>query len=213
MIRTCSAATLAAALALTTTLGAQDRNGKRPVLSGAAEMALARSAAPAAVSNGARTWTWDGTKYVVGDSGRTVVNCYVGRPWAGATEPHCFDQEGSATIMPIMMRRVELYAQGMKETEVEREIAAGLLAGTFRLPQRAAVTYMMSAVQELVTEQGNAVGAWQPHLMIYMPFVTAQQLGIPGNVPDLGFVENPGKALAALIVPLKTFVAAPKVGR
>ena len=39
---------------------------------------------------------------------------------------------------------------------------------------------------------------------------TGEQTGLPGFVPDVGFVENPGTPLAALVVPLKTFVPAPK---
>jgi hypothetical protein len=192
--------------------GAQVRIGARPTLARAAEIALARSAAPAAVSAAARTWVWTGSTYVVADSGRTSVNCYVGRPWVPSQEPHCFDEEGSATVMPILMRRVELYAQGKSEAEVEREIAGGVVAGTFRLPRRPAITYMMSASQELVNGQGSAVGSWQPHLMIYFPNLTGEQTGLPGFVPDLGFVENPGQALSALIVPLKSFVTTPKPG-
>jgi len=81
--------------------------------------------------------------------------------------------------------------------------------GTFKLPRRPAITYMMSAAQSLVNTEGSAVGAWQPHLMIYYPNLTSESTGLPGFVPDLGFVENPGQALSALIVPLKTFVPAP----
>jgi hypothetical protein len=188
---------------------AQSRQGARPAMAREAEIALARSAAPPAVSSKARVWIWTGDKYVVADSGTVPVNCYVGRPWVPSAEPHCLDAEGSATILPIMMRRVELYAQGKNDADTEREIADGIASGKFRLPQRPAVTYMMSAAQQLVNGQGSAVGAWQPHLMIYFPNLTTDGVGLPGFVPDLGFVENPGQALSALVIPLKSFVADP----
>jgi hypothetical protein len=189
---------------------AQSRHGARPVMARDAEIALARSAAPAAISASARVWVWNGSKYVVADSGRARVNCYVARQWVPSVEPHCLDEEGSATILPILMRKIELYAQGKTDAEVDREITAGIAARRFRLPTKPALTYMMSAAQDLVGGEGTAVGAWQPHLMIYYPNWTAEQTGLPGFVPDVGFVENPGTPLAALVVPLKTFVPAPK---
>ena len=204
------ASRLVLALALgATPLVAQSRQGARPVMPRDAEIALARSAAPPAVSGRARVWLWNGTAYVVTDSGASRVNCYVGRPWVPSVEPHCFDEEGSRTVMPILMRKVELYAQGKTDAEADREIADGLLKGRYRLPSRPAVTYMMSQKQELVNGNGSAVGAWQPHLMIYHPNLTGEGVGLPGFVADLGFVENPGTALSALIVPLKSFVALP----
>lgn len=91
---------------------------------------------------------------------------------------------------------------------MEAEIAAGLKAGTFRLPTRPAVTYMMSGAQH--TGDGQAVGSWQPHLMIYYPDMNGKQVGLEGFVAGVGFVENPGTPFSALVIPLKAFVPAPK---
>ena len=188
----------------------QARAGARPLLPRAEEIALARSAAPAPVSSSARVWTWNGERYVVADSGKSRVNCYVGRPYVEAVEPHCFDEEGSRTVMPIVMRRVELRAQSKSEEEIDRELFAGIANGKYQLPQKPALTYMMSSAQKLVNGQGVSVGSWQPHLMIYWPNLTAESTGLPGFVPDLGFVENPGQALSALVIPLKSFVPLPE---
>ena len=191
-------------------LPAQSRTGNRPVMAREAEVALARSAAPADISARARVWVWNGSRYVVADSGSSSVNCYVSRQWVPSVEPHCLDEEASATILPILMRKVELYAQGKTDADVEREIADRIQAGDFRLPSRPAVTYMMSAAQDLVGGNGTAVGAWQPHLMIYYPNWTGPQAGLAGFVADVGFIENPGTSLSAMVIPLKTFVPAPK---
>jgi hypothetical protein len=199
-------------LALTTAVpaAAQSRHGARPAMARDAEIALARSAAPAAISGSARVWVWNGSRYMVADSGRTTVNCYLARHWVPSVEPHCLDEEASATILPILMRKIELYAAGKTDAEVEREIADGIKANRFRLPSRPALTYMMSSAQNLVGGDGTPVGAWQPHLMIYYPEWTGKQAGLEGFVADVGFIENPGTPLAALVVPLKTFVPAPK---
>lgn len=206
---------LAAAIGVvaTSTAAAQSRQGARAPMERQAEIALARSAAPGAVSAGSRVWLWTGERYAIGDSGTTAVNCYVGRPWVPSVEPHCFDAEGSATIMPIQMRRVELYAAGRNDTETEKQVAEEIRTGRLRLPTKPAMTYMMSAAQQLVSGTGTAVGAWRPHLMIYYPNLTAAGTGLPGFVAEVGFVENPGTPFSAIVVPLATFVpsgAAPK---
>jgi hypothetical protein len=200
----------AASVFLTCDSAAQSRHGTRAVMDRDAEVALARSAAPEAISATARIWVWTGSAYQVADSGKTAVNCYVARHWVPSVEPHCLDAEASVTILPILMRKIELYARGVNDADVEREIAAGIAAGKFTLPRRPAVTYMMSAAQDLVGGEGTPVGAWQPHLMIYYPNWTGQQAGLEGFVSGVGFVENPGTPLAALVVPLKDFVPAPK---
>lgn len=208
MRRTWLVGAVAVALGPALLAQAPSRSGSRPVLSRAAEIALARSGAPAAVSDGSRVWVFTGKGYVIADSGTTGVACYVGRPWGGSLEPHCFDPEGARTILPIQMRRVELYAAGKAEAEVEREIADGISSGRFPLPARPAMSYMMSAAQHLITQTGAVVGAWQPHLMIFQPYVTPASIGLVKGGGFL-FVENPGQALAAVIVPLREFVAAP----
>lgn len=63
----------------------------------------------------------------------------------------------SDTILPVQIRRAELYAQGKTTADVERDIAEGLGAGTHRLPGRPAITSMMSAAQQLVNGEGAAV--------------------------------------------------------
>lgn len=185
---------------------AQSRQGVRAPMERQAEIALARSAAPAAVSAGSRVWIWTGERYVIGDSGSTAVNCYVGRPWVPSVEPHCFDAEGSATILPIQMRRVELYAAGRTDAETEKQVAEDLKSRKLRLPTRPAFTYMMSAAQDLVSGGGTAVGAWRPHLMIYFPNLTTAGTGLPGFVTEIGFVENPGTPFSTVVVPLASFV-------
>lgn len=185
---------------------AQSRAGARPVMDRQQEMALARSAAPTVIGSAARVWLWDGAKYVVGDSGTSPINCYVGRPWVPSVEPHCFDVEGSRTVMPVLMRRVELYAQGKADAAVEREIAAGLKAGRYRVPRRPALSWMMSAHQELVNGGGHAVGRWQPHLMIFFPDLPDKEMGLSGFVQGVGFVENPRTPWAAMVLPVSTFV-------
>ena len=147
------------------------RAGPRRVLPVPQEIALARSAAPASVSDSASVYVFTDSGYVLAARGTSGAACYVSRSWPASVEPHCFDSEGAATILPMHMREVELLHRGMTPGEAEREIGAGISSGRFRLPRRPAVSYMMSAAQELISDDGKAVGRWRPHVMIYYPFL------------------------------------------
>lgn len=190
------------------------RAGPRPPMDRAAEIALARSAAPASVSAAARVLVFENGRFVVADSGRSGAACLVNRSWPASIEPECFDPEAAATVMPMTMRRLELHHRGVSPDEVSREIAAGLADGTFRLPSRPAVVYMMSAGQRLISDDGRPVGKWKPHLMIYSPYLTDVAVGHHGK-PDMsgGLVVDPGQPTSNLLVIVPEFVPAPGADR
>ena len=144
--------------------------------------------------------------YTVAVRGTNGAACYVSRDWLQSIEPHCFDAEGAATVLPMAMRRVELLHQGRTADEADREIANGLLTGRFRIPARPVVSYMLSGAQQLVSGEGRSVGAWKPHVMIYYPYWTAA--GAVG--PEVMMVDA-GKPTANLVVVVPTFVQ-PKMG-
>jgi hypothetical protein len=193
--------------------GAPGRAGPRPVLPRSTEVALARSAAPPAVSDGARVLAWNGAGFEVAEEGTNGVTCYVSRSWPTSLEPHCFDAEGSSTILPIHLRQVELWAEGRQGAEIDADIAEGLRSGRFRLPTRPSMSYMMSAGQRLVSDEGLDVGAWQPHLMIYYPWLTSEALGLGAAAGmEAGLVVDPGTPLSniMIVVPEAVPVAEPR---
>jgi hypothetical protein len=166
-----------------------------------AEIALARSAAPPGVSAAARVLVLTDTGYIVADSGRTGVVCLVDRSWRHSLEPHCYDAEGAATILPIAVFRGVERHRGRAEAEIQREVIAGLASGRFRLPRRPSLTYMLSSAQVLYNDEGKRVGAWLPHVMLYYPGLTNAELGL-GTAPDLrvGVVSDEGTPLATLMI-------------
>lgn len=196
---------LAAAAAAPTSAAAQSygggQSGPRPLLERAEEVALARSAAPTALSDSATVYVLTATGYEVAVEGTNGGACYVSRDWVHSIEPHCFDTEGARTVFPMALRRVELLHQGRTREEADREIADGLLSGQFRLPERPAVSYMLSAAQQLVAEDGRSVGAWKPHVMIYYPHWTGGAAA--GN--DVMLVDA-GKPTANLVIVVPSFV-------
>ncbi len=159
---------------------AAGRAGRRRLLPRDRELALARSAAPPAVSRDATIMVLTARGFEVGVNGGGVT-CVVNRSHPESLEPHCFDVEASATVLPMELRRTGLLLAGKSGDEIEREIAAGLLSGKYRLPRRPAMSYMMSVEQVLYDDDGRRVGQWKPHLMIYYPHLTSADLGLAGT--------------------------------
>lgn len=196
---------LAAAAVGTTSAYAQSygvgQSGPRPLLERADEIALARSAAPSALSDSATVYVLTDSGYEVAVQGTNGAACYVSRDWLHSIEPHCFDAEGAASVFPMAMRRVELLHLGRTREEADRDIADGLLSGRFRLPGRPVVSYMLSAAQRLVSDDGREVGAWQPHVMIYYPYWTG-----PGASGPHVMLSDAGKPTASLVIVVPSFI-------
>jgi hypothetical protein len=188
------------------------RSGPRPLLDAAVEISLARSAAPAEVSDSATVYVLGNDGYVVAVRGSNGVSCYVSRSWQRSVEPHCHDEEGSKTILPMAMKRVELLHRGLPFDSVDRAIASGIADGTFRLPRRPAMSWMMSSEQKLISDSGQDAGSWRPHIMIYFPWMSAADLGLTG-VPDPrhAMLVDAGKPTANITVVVPEFVT-PKPG-
>jgi hypothetical protein len=186
---------------------AAGRTGPRIMLPRDREIALARSAAPADVSRDASVMVLTERGFELAVTGTNGVTCVVNRSQPESLEPHCFDAEGSATVLPIELRRTELLREGRTMAEIDREIGEGLLSGKYRLPRRPAMSYMMSSGQILYNDEGRRVGRWQPHLMIFYPNLAASDLGL-GAAPstDAAVVVDPGQPLSNVMVVVKSFV-------
>lgn len=182
------------------------RAGRRAVLPAAEEVALARSAAPRSISANARVLALTDTGYAIIAEGSSRVTCVVNRSWDRSVEPHCYDPEGAATVMPIELQRNLLRHIGKSEDEISRELALGLVSGKYRLPSRPALTYMMSARQVLYDDSGKYVGSWRPHLMIYFPNLSNEAMALPA-VPEMqiGMVGGGGRMESSLIVIMSAF--------
>ena len=184
------------------------RAGPRTVLPRDQEIALARSAAPPAVSGDAAVMVLTERGFEVAVPGTSGVTCVVNRSHPQSLEPHCFDREASATVLPMELRRTELLREGRSAEEIDREIAAGLLSGKYRLPRRPAMSYMMSSRQVLYSDEGRKVGQWQPHLMIYYPHLTQADLGLGGSPStEAAMVVDEGKAVSNIMVVVKEFAS------
>lgn len=181
--------------------------GLPPLLQRDREIALARSAAPPEVSADATVLVLERGGYVVAEEGTNGVTCYVSRSRVISIEPHCFDREGTESILAIHLREAELRERGLTGDEIEATVAREIREGTLRLPRRPAMSYMMSSAQELYGNAGNPVGAWRPHIMIYYPHLRAADLGLgEPNSFRAAMVTPEGGAESSIVIIVPEFI-------
>lgn len=169
------------------------------------EIALARSAAPEAVSERAAIWVLRDGEYEIAVEGLNGNACMVSRSRSRSLEPICYDPEGARTLLPIEARLVELrLARGDREA-AWKTVTEEIERGDLKLPNRPAMTYMLSSAQRLVADDGREVGAWRPHFMIYIPYARSEDFGLFGTTSQV-FVAREGGPLAHLITVAPEFI-------
>jgi hypothetical protein len=139
-----------------------------------AEIALARSAAPASISNAADVLVLQRGGYTTVVKGSNGFVCIVERAWANTTDdaqfwnpqvraPHCLNPPAARTSLPYFLMKSKLVLAGKSKTEIAAAIAAAV--DKKELPALASETmvYMMSK-QQYLNDDGNS---WRPHVMFY----------------------------------------------
>lgn len=176
------------------------------VLPEAREIALARSAGPISISRDATIWAIREGRYRIVVRGSNGNHCFVARTWGESLEPVCYDPEGARTILPLEIRRFELRRQGLSPDEVDRAVENAIGRGDLAMPDRPAMSYMMSSAQRLIDDNGSSAGNWKPHLMLYWPYVTLEQLGATGGPTGELMVVDPGRPTAYVVIVVPDFV-------
>ena len=139
-----------------------------------AEIALARSAAPTSVSNGAEVMVLKRDGYTTAVKGSNGFVCIVLRSWATTTNdpqfwnpkiraPHCFNAAAASSVLPFFLTKSKLVLAGKSQAEIAAALASA--QDKKEIPQLAPGTlvYMMSKQQYL----NDAGKSWHPHVMFY----------------------------------------------
>jgi hypothetical protein len=140
-----------------------------------AEIAMARSAAPAAISSDAEVMVLGRHGYETADKGKNGFVCLVERSWMSPFDspefwnpklrgPICFNPPAARSVLPLTFKRTDLVLAGLSKAQIIDGIK------TFdkkELPalEPGAMTYMMSSQGYLADDGGH----WVPHLMFYVP--------------------------------------------
>jgi len=145
------------------------------------EIALARSAAPAAISGDAEVVVLGRHGYESAVKGKNGFVCLVERAWMGPFNgdgadnfwnpkvrgPVCYNPPAARSILPLTYKRTEMVLAGQSKAQIIEGIKAFIKQ---ELPplESGAMSYMMSKEQYL-TDGGHH--NWMAHLMFYTPLM------------------------------------------
>jgi hypothetical protein len=154
------------------------------------EIALARSAAPKAISDGAEVMVLGPKGYATAAKGTNGFLCIVERSWGAASDepefwnpkvraPICFNPAAARTFVPIFLMKTKLVLAGKSKTEIVAETAAALDKKELPALEPGAMCYMTSK-QQYLNDRGMS---WHPHLMFFVAGDDAKSWGadLPGS--------------------------------
>ena len=149
-----------------------------------AEIALAKSAAPPALSNDASVVVLEKDGYHTAIVGKNGFACIVERGWMSPRDstdfwnpklrgPICYNPAAVRSILPYTILRTKLILGGLSKDQMVEKIQAQVDEGLLPTPEPGAMSYMMSKNQYL----GDGPGHWHSHLMFHLPRVGAASWG------------------------------------
>ncbi|MGD0798617.1 MAG: hypothetical protein ABR910_12930 [Acidobacteriaceae bacterium] len=138
------------------------------------EIALARSAAPASISDDAEVMVLRRDGYATVAKGKDGFLCLVERSWGKPTDdpefwnpkmraPHCFNAAAARTFAPIYLLKTRLVLAGKSQKQIAAATASALDRKELPALEPGAMAYMMSK-QQYLDDQGMS---WHPHTMFF----------------------------------------------
>jgi hypothetical protein len=174
-----------------------------------AEIALARSAAPKAISDSADVMVLDRQEYRTVVKGTNGFVCMVQRSWtAGVDDPDfwnpklrapiCFNAPAARSYLPITIAKTRLVLEGKSKTQMFDAIRAAFDRKELPVLEFGSMCYMMSKEGYLNDRDGH----WHPHLMFFVPLTDAKAwgAGLPGSPIFAG--EDTLDRLTVFLVPV-----------
>lgn len=154
-----------------------------------AEIALARTAAPASISDEAEVMVLGKSGFTTAVKGRNGFLCIVERSWGASTDdpefwnpkvrsPICFNPAAARTFAPIFLMKTRLALAGKSKTEIVAATTSALDKKELRPLEPGAMCYMMSKQQYLNDRGMN----WHPHIMFFVSGDAAKSWG--ADLPD-----------------------------
>lgn len=139
-----------------------------------AEIALARSAAPDAISRDATVLVLKRSGYEVAQKGKNGFVCLVERNWMGPLDSAefwnpkvrgaiCFNPPAARSVLPITFKRTEFVLAGLTKAQMSAKLTEMVTRKELPVLEAGSMSYMMAKGSYL----GDAVAHWHPHLMFY----------------------------------------------
>jgi hypothetical protein len=142
----------------------------------AAEIELARSAAPASISREAEVLVLERDGYTSAVKGKNGFVCLVERSWGKSTDdaefwnpkiraPHCLNAPAAKTYLPIYLKKTTLVVAAKSRAQIAEALQSAWDSNELPKLEPNAMCYMMSKDQYLQDDGGH----WHPHMMWYVP--------------------------------------------
>lgn len=173
------------------------------------EIALAKSAAPAAVSSAADVLVLGPKGYVRAVAGTNGFVCLVERSWNKSFDdpefwnprvraPDCYNRAGASSVLPAYLMRTGWALDRLSVAEIEAHMRNAVATGRVGVPEAGAMSYMTSRHGHLSDAAGHA----HPHLMFYLPRTEAAAWGanVPGGLVSAG--QGAPEPLTIFFVPV-----------
>jgi hypothetical protein len=171
----------------------------------AAEIALARSAAPDTISRGAEILVLGPHGYRSAVKGTNGFVCIVERSWMSPFDdpmflnpaqrlPLCLNPPAARTHLPFTIKATTLAFAGLSKAQMFDSITVAYKTHSLPLPEAGSMCYMLSKEQYFGSEHGHA----DPHLMFWFPQSVAMQWGAREDGPVYVHQNSPD--------PITTFV-------
>jgi len=161
-----------------------------------AEIALARSAAPAAISRDAKILVLGRRGYETAVEGENGFVCVVERGWMSPEDapefwnpsirgPICFNPPAARSVLPITYKRTEMVLAGRTKAEIIEGNKAAFDKGELPPLESGAMSYMMSKEAYLTDRDDHNLA----HLMFYTPLLDGKTWG--ADLPNSPVMLNP----------------------
>jgi hypothetical protein len=154
------------------------------------EIVLARSGAPASISDAAEVMVLRRDGYATAVKGSNGFLCLVERSWGAATDepefwnpkvrsPICFNPPAARTFAPIFLMKTKLVLAGKSKAEMVQATATALDKKELPALEPGAMCYMMSKQQYL----NDGAKSWHPHVMFLVAGDAEKSWGanLPGS--------------------------------
>jgi len=177
-----------------------------------AEIALARSAAPEAISRDAKIMVLGRHGYETAVEGKNGFVCIVERSWMSPSNhpefwnpkergPLCFNPAASRSILPLSIKRTELVLAGLSKAQIMDNLKTALDRKELPALEPGAMSYMMSKQAYLTDDDGHNMS----HLMIYAPLTEGATWGadLPGSpVMFAGQFQGAPEPVTVFLIPV-----------
>ncbi len=177
-----------------------------------AEISLARSAAPKAVSDAAEILVFTKSGFQTAVKGTNGFVCLVARSWSAdwgdpdfwdprVHAPNCYNAAAEKSQVALTNKRTQVVLAGGSKAQIFDAVKAAADGGELPVPEAGAMSYMLSKRTYL----SNRDGHWLPHLMFYLSDAELKSwgAGLPGS-PILGF-RHPEEHSTTFIVPVSSW--------